>query len=87
MLGDHRYPKKAHTMLLALKRQHYSTRACKVRNVLYMFGFGIAWEMQSVVNAKVFLREFKQRLIDFFSQDWNASLDTQHTGWLGVSIM
>lgn len=76
MLDTGRYPKKAYNMLLALQRQNYTTWACKVRNVLYRFGFGIVWETQGVGNVKLFLLEFKQRLIDCFTQDWNSALTT-----------
>ena len=86
MFGDHRYHKKEYNMLLALQRQNHSTWACEVRNVLYRFGFGIVWDMQSVGNTKVFLREFEQRPIDCFSQDWNASLDTRHVYYVYSSF-
>jgi hypothetical protein len=75
MLEDHRYPKKAYNMLLALQRQNCNTWACKIRNVLYRFGFGLVWEAQGVGITKVFITKFKQRLIDCFTQDWNASLE------------
>ena len=39
-MDDRRYPRKAYNMLLNLRRQNYTTWACKVRNVLYKFGFG-----------------------------------------------
>ena len=65
-------------MLFAPQRQNYSrpTWACKVRTVLYRLRYSM--EMQSGGNTKAFLSEFKQRLIDCFSQDWNVSLDTHH---------
>ena len=71
-----RYPKKAYNMMIALQRQNYSTWACNVRNVLYRFGFGIVWETQYVGNVKIFISVFKQRLIDCFTQDWTASLES-----------
>ena len=61
-------------MLLNLQRQNYTTWACKVRNVLYEFGFGVVWEMQGVGNVNLFIKEFKLRLIDCFKQDWHAAL-------------
>jgi exonuclease III len=76
MLNTDRLPKKAYNMLLSLQRQNYTTWACKVRNVLYRFGFGIVWETQGVGNVKLFLFEFKQRLIDCFTQDWSSAMTT-----------
>ena len=69
-----RYPRKAYNMLLNLQRQNYTTWACKVRNVLYQFGFGVVWEMQGVGNVNLFIKEFRLRLIDCFKQDWHAAL-------------
>ena len=73
-MDDGRYPRKAYNMLLNLQRQNYTTWACKVRNVLYKFGFGVVWEMQGVGNVNLFIKEFKLRLIDCFIQDWHAAL-------------
>jgi len=77
-MDETRLPKKAYNMLMSLQRQNYSTWACKVRNVLFMFGFGVVWEAQSVGNIKVFIALFKQRLKDCFLQDWHAALQS-HT--------
>ena len=61
-------------ILLNLQRQNYTTWACKVRNVLYKFGFGVVWEIQGVDKVNLFIKEFKLRLIDCFKQDWHAAL-------------
>ena len=73
-MDDRRYHRKAYNMLLNLQRQSYTTWACKVRNVLFKFGFGVVWEMQGVGNVNLFIKEFKLRLIDCFKQDWHAAL-------------
>ena len=62
------------TICYYIFRQNYTTRACKVRNVLYKSGFGVVWEMQGVGNINLFIKEFKLRLIDCFKQDWHAAL-------------
>ena len=74
-MEEHRYPKKAYNMLLSLQNQNYVTWACRVRNVLFKYGFGTVWEAQGVGNIKLFLLEFKQRLTDAFRQDWHAALE------------
>ena len=38
--------------------------SCKIRDILYRYGFNDVWLSQSVVNTKLFLNEFKQRVID-----------------------
>jgi len=77
-MDNSRYPKKAYNMLLMLQRQNYTTWVCSVRNVLYKFGFGIVWEAQCVGSVKLFIVEFKQRLLDCFTQDWHSALSS-HT--------
>ena len=74
MMDNSRFPKKAYTMMLMLQQQNYTTWACKIRNILYMFGFGIVWEMQTVGNIKLFIAEFKQRLKDCYLQDWHSAI-------------
>ena len=75
-MSDSRFPKKAYNTLLFLQSRNYSTWACNVRNVLYMYGYGIVWEAQSVGNSKAFISQFRQRLIDCYAQEWDAKLDT-----------
>ena len=61
-MDDKRYPRKAYNMLLNLRRQNCTKWACKVRNVLYKFGFGVVWEMQGVGNVNLLIKKFKLRL-------------------------
>ena len=75
-MDDTRLPKKAYNMLLFLQRQNYSTWACNVRNMLYMYGYGFVWENQSVGNVKLFIAQLKQRLIDCYVQDWRSALSS-----------
>ena len=75
-MDDKMYPRKAYNMLLNLRRQNYNTCACSIRNVLYEFRFGVVWKMQGVRDIKSFIEEFKQRLIDYFKQDWHFALES-----------
>jgi hypothetical protein len=75
-MTDSRLPKKAYNMLLSLQKQNYSTWACDIRNVLYMYGYGVVWETQSVGNVRAFIAQFKRRLIDCFIQDWHSGLES-----------
>ena len=73
-MDDKRYPRKAYSMLLNLQRQNCNTWACSIRNVLYKFGFGVVWERQGAGDVELFIKEFKQRLIDCFTQNWHSTL-------------
>ena len=75
-MEESRIPKKAYNMLLFLQRQNYDTWACNVRNVLYMYGYGIVWEAQSVGSVNLFIRQFKQRLVDCYCQEWHTSIES-----------
>jgi hypothetical protein len=74
-MENFRLPKKAYNMQLAL---HNSGKVCwvsQVREVLYTFGFGFVWENQGVQTRNVFIRVFKQRLIDCHSQNWHEHIN------------
>ena len=75
-MADFRFTKKAYNTLLALQSQNYTTWACRVRIVLYQFGFGFVWEAQSVGSVKAFVAVFKRRLADCFAQDYHAALQS-----------
>ena len=61
---ENRYPKHLYNVLYNQNESGRTTWATKVKNVLYLSGFGYVWDNQSVGNAELFLSEFKQRLID-----------------------
>ena len=69
-----RFSKKAYNMLMQLQQRNYTTWVDKVRNTLYYHGFGIVWENQGVGNIEVFIKLFRQRLIDCAGQNWNGSI-------------
>ena len=75
--NDSRLCKKAYNMLLFLQRQNFVTWLDNVRNVLYRYGFGVVWETQCVGRQDVFIKCFKQRLIDCAGQEWHCSLDSK----------
>jgi hypothetical protein len=77
-LDESRYPRKAYNMLMLLESQNYSTWISDVRNTLYMYGFGVVWEAQTVGNIRIFINIFKERLIDCYKQDWHSALES-HT--------
>ena len=46
----------------------------KMRTLLFSLGFGDAWLQQGVGSENAFIRQFKQRLIDNFQQEWETSV-------------
>ena len=66
-----RLPRKAYNMLLLLHNSGKFCWASQVHQVLYKFGFGFVWENQGVQNTETFIKAFKQRLIDYHSQNWH----------------
>ena len=63
-------------MLLYLHEQNRKTWASSVCFLLYKYGFNHVWENQGVGNEKTFLKEFKNRLITKYKQEWPDSVAT-----------
>ena len=45
-----------------------------VREILCLTGFNFVWQQQAVGNVKLFLYEFKQRLVDMYIQEWAGTI-------------
>ena len=41
---------------------------------LYRYGFGFVWENQGVCHVSNLIREFRQRLVDCFLQEWHSGM-------------
>ena len=54
----------------------YNCWARKVKDLLFLYGFGFVWNMQTVGNESIFLSEFKQRTFDIGIQQWRMNLET-----------
>ena len=48
----------------------------KVKSMLFEYGFGNIWQNPQNINVNAFCNQFKQRLIDCFTQKWNNDIDT-----------
>jgi hypothetical protein len=64
----------AYHMLLALDNLGKDCWVSNIRNILCESGFGFVWLQQGVGNDKMFLRLFKERLIDMFIQEWSGTI-------------
>ena len=67
-LSDHRYVKKAYSMLFFFQSVGQENWASRVKRMLYTSGFGYVWENQHVENENEFLTSFTMRLKDQFLQ-------------------
>ena len=74
-MDETRFPRKAYSMLLLLHENGKFCWASQVRKTLYEHGFGIVWNQQGVQSPNVFLKVFKQRLIDCHGQNWHAHIN------------
>ena len=64
-------------MLLHLHEQNKKTWASSVCYVLYKYDFGDVWVNHGVGNEKAFLKEFKERVLSVYRQDWGNNLRTK----------
>ena len=74
-MPDNKYPKQCFKMLKTLDDVGMHTWASKVKQLLFRYGFGIAWITQDIGQPDVFLLQFKQTLVDCMSQNWHSSID------------
>ena len=49
-------------------------KASTVRDLLYRL-VGFVWVSQDVGNAAVFIKQFRQRLIDYSIQSWHSDME------------
>ena len=59
-------------MLRNLDENGRITWASKVRELLFRNGFEYVWVVEDVGDLNLFMKAFKQRLIDCCKQDWSA---------------
>ena len=76
-MSPNRLPFKAYRMLLHLHEQNKKTWASSVCYMLYKYDFGEVWVNQGVGNEKAFLKEFKERVLSLYRQDWENNLRTK----------
>ena len=63
--------------MLHLHEQTKKILASSVCYVLYKYNFGEVWVKQGVGNEKAFLKEFKERVLSLYRQDWENNLRTK----------
>uniref|UniRef100_UPI003AF4937F reverse transcriptase family protein n=2 Tax=Thiolapillus sp. TaxID=2017437 RepID=UPI003AF4937F len=76
-LPEERLTKKAYSMLLHLQENGKKTWTFRVMQLICTNGFGEVWFQQGVGDVGVFLRCFRQRLVEQYTQDWAAEIETK----------
>ena len=61
-------------MILNLDESGRITWASKIRELLFRYGFGYVWLAEDVGDLNLFMKFFKQRLIDCSKQDCYAKI-------------
>ena len=54
--------------------KHKNNWVSHVCFTLYRYGFGFVWENQGVCDVSNSIREFRQRLVDCFLQEWHSGI-------------
>ena len=78
-MPSNRLPKNVYLMTYELTEAGRLTWASKVKNVLFLYGFGEVWISQELGNTNVFLALFSQRLTDSAHQNWNSEVNERST--------
>ena len=73
-MNHNRLPQKCYKMLRNLDEIGRVTWATKVRALLFQCGFGYVWLSEDVGDLNIFMKIFKQRLVDCNMQDWSAMI-------------
>ena len=76
-LPEERLTKKAYSMLIHLQENGKKTWTFHVMQLICTNGFGEVWFQQGVGDAGAFLRCFRQRLVDQYTQGWATDIETK----------
>ena len=79
-MNPNRFPYKCYKMLRNLDETGRITWVSKVRELLYKYGFGYVWVTENVGDVNIFVKNFKQRLIDCSRQDWCSKIAASGKG-------
>ena len=76
-LPEERLTKKAYNMLIHLQENGKKTWTFHVMQLICTNGFGEVWFQQGVGGAGAFLRCYRQRLVDQYTQGWATDIETK----------
>lgn len=73
-MDQDRLPKQAYMMLLSQDQNGKRCWATEIKEMLQKAGFGYVWLQQGTQNTGQFLKNFRQRLMDMFLQEWSDAI-------------
>ena len=73
-----RYLRQCYIMLKAHDEIGRVNWVSKIREFLFKSGFCFAWISQEIGNTVLFIKQFKQRLIDYYSQNWHDAINSSN---------
>ena len=73
-MDEGRLPKQAYLMLFSQDQNRKRCWATEIREMLSSTGFYFVWLNQGVPDVSGFLKQFRQRLVDIFIQEWTGTI-------------
>jgi len=73
-MDEGRLPKQAYKMLVALDINGKLNWVTKLRTLICRLGFSYVWLCQGVGNETSFIKCFRQRLVDTYTQEWHDGI-------------
>ena len=73
-MDDNRLPRQAYQLLVKLDANGKICWATHVREIWCQAGFYFVWLQQGVGDMTSFVRAFRRRLIDIFTQEWSQTV-------------
>ena len=77
-MHEARLVKKCYIMLKYQDELGYENWVSNIKRILQNYGFGYVWDLQYVMNERLFLSEFTQRIKDHYLQEWYSQLEASH---------
>ena len=71
----HRYPNACYKMLYQMDQNGRHTWATSVKTLLFKYSFQDVWLHQGVGDRNAFLREFENRIVQLYVEEWKYDLD------------
>jgi hypothetical protein len=73
-MDNTRLPKASYNMLYLMDQNGKTNWVTKVKNLLFKYGFGYVFIMQEIGNSKLFMLNFKNRILDCSAQEWASNI-------------
>ena len=75
-MNPQRLPYKSYRMLLELDNRGKKNWVTSVKMKLFEYGFGFVWMNQCVADENLFIRIFRDKVIEFWWKDWKSHIES-----------